>query len=171
MRYTSVIMAQTLVAFFSIFPPELATLFLAMTPVGELRLALPVAVLAFHLPIWEAFFWSILGNMIPVTMILLFAERFHRYVEKKSSWFLGKHWARSLARAQAKFSGDYEKYGLIGLMIFIGIPLPLTGAWTGALAAFVFGIPIRKSWPYVFGGVVISACITLAVTVGIGKFF
>lgn len=164
-------MAQSLVAFFSAFPPEVATLLMAMTPVGELRLALPVAILGFHLPIWQALLIAIFGNMVPVTIILLFAEKFHTYVEKNSGWFFGKHWAKSLARAQEKFSGDYEKYGLIGLMIFIGVPLPFTGAWTGALAAFVFGIPIKKSWPYVFGGVVISAFITLAVTVGLGKIF
>lgn len=162
-------MIQTLVSFFTQFPPELATLLLATTPVGELRLALPLAILKFNLPVWEAFFWAVLGNMIPVTVILLFSARFHRYVEKKSGWFFGRHWAKALARAQAKFSGDYQKYGLIGLMIFIGIPLPLTGAWTGALAAFVFGIPIKKSWPYVFAGVLISGIITLLVSVGVDR--
>lgn len=162
-------MIQALVNFFSNFPPELATLLIAMTPVGELRLALPIAILAYHLPVWEALFWAVLGNMIPVTLILLFSERFHRYVEKKSGWFFGKHWARALARAQEKLAGDYQKYGLIGLMIFIGIPLPLTGAWTGALAAFVFGIPIKKSWPFVLAGVIISGLITIGLTVGVGK--
>ncbi|MBI2444040.1 MAG: small multi-drug export protein [Candidatus Magasanikbacteria bacterium] len=164
-------MTSAIVNFFSQFPPELATLLMAMMPVGELRLALPVAVLGFKLPLWEAFFWAVLGNLIPPLIILLFADRFHRYVETKSGWLLGKHWARALARAQAKFSGDYQKYGLIGLMIFIGIPLPLTGAWTGALAAFVFGIPFRKAWPYVLAGVLISGLITLLVTVGADKIF
>ena len=162
---------QPLINFFSAFPPELATLLIAMTPIGELRLALPIAILAYHLPVWGALFWAVVGNMIPVTLILLLADRFHRYVEKKAGWFFGKHWAKALARAQAKFSGDYQKYGLIGLMIFIGIPLPFTGAWTGALAAFVFGIPIKKSWPFVLAGVVISGLITIGLTVGVDKIF
>ncbi len=164
-------MIQAFINFFETFPPEIATMLMAMTPVGELRLALPVAILAYKLPIWEAFFWAILGNMVPVTLILLFADKFHKYVEKKSGWFFGKHWIRVLAKAQTKFSGDYQKYGLIGLMIFIGVPLPMTGAWTGALAAFVFGIPIKKSWPFVLGGVIISGLITIGLTVGVGKIF
>lgn len=164
-------MLRAIVHFFSIFPPRIAVLFLAMTPVGELRLSLPVAIFHYHFPLWEAFVLSVIGNMIPVTIILFFADRFHRFVEHRSHLFFGRAWIRAISRAQAKFAGDYEKYGLIGLMIFIGIPLPGTGAWTGALAAFVLGIPIRKSWPYVFGGVIMSALITLAVTVGVDKVF
>lgn len=163
-------MAQTFLAFFSAFPPELATLLLAMTPVGELRLALPLAILKFNLPVWEAFFWAVLGNMIPVTLILLFADRFHKYIETKAHTFFGRKWIKQLARAQEKFA-QYEKYGLWGLLIFIGIPLPMTGAWTGALVAFVLGVPIRRSWPYVFGGVVVSAFITTAVAMGLDKIF
>lgn len=163
-------MLHQIIQFFSQFPPELATLLMAMTPVGELRLALPVGVLAYHLPGWEALFWSVLGNMIPVTIILFFADRFHKWVENRSG-FLARGWVKTLARAQKKFEGDFAKYGLIGLMIFIGIPLPGTGAYTGALAAFVFGIPIRRSWPYVLGGVIISGVITLLITVGADKIF
>ena len=70
-----------------------------------------------------------------------------------------------------KFAGDYAKYGLIGLMIFIGVPIPGTGAWTGALAAFVLGIPFKKAWPYVLGGIMISGILTLLLTVGIDKIF
>ena len=159
-----------LVNFFSSFPPQLATLFLAMTPVGELRLSIPVALLVYHLSLFEAMFWSILGNMIPALIILYFSDLFHIWIQKQSGYF-SKKWVNALARAQSKFSGNYAKYGLIGLMIFIGVPIPGTGAFTGALAAFVFGIPFKKSWPYVLGGVFIAACITSAVTLGLGKIF
>lgn len=163
-------MLHSVVQFFSGFPPEIATLLMAMTPIGELRLSLPVAILAYHIPIWEAFIISIIGNMIPVTVILLFAGKFHAWVQIKAGYW-GKTWHDYLLRAQNKFSGDYAKYGLIGLMIFIGVPLPGTGAYTGAIAAFVFGIPIKKSWPYVFGGVIMSGIITLILTVGVDKLF
>ncbi len=158
------------VDFFSQFPPELATLLMAMIPVGELRLSLPVAVLGYHLPVWEAYFWSVFGNFIPVFFILLLAGYFHRWIEKKSGFF-ARGWIKALARAQKKFEGDYTKWGLIGLMIFIGIPLPGTGAYTGALAAFVFGIPLKKSWPYVLGGIMISGVLTLLITIGADKIF
>lgn len=163
-------MTNVLANFFSQFPPELATVLMAMTPIGELRLALPVAVLGYHMPIWEAMFWSILGNAVPAMIILLGAEKFHQFIHKKSGFFASK-WVKTLDRAQKKFSGDYAKWGLIGLMIFIGVPLPGTGAWTGALAAFVFGIPFKKSWPYVLGGIVLASVLTLIVTVGLSALW
>ncbi len=163
-------MLQPLVDFFSQFPHWLGTFLMAMTPVGELRLSLPVAILGYKMPVWEAFVISVVGNAIPALIILLFAGRFHAYVEKKSGFF-GKGWINALARAQKRFSGDYAKYGLFGLMIFIGTPLPGTGAYTGALAAFVFGIPFRQSWPYVLGGVIMSGIITTILTVGVDRIF
>ncbi len=141
---------------------------MAMTPVGELRLSLPVAVLVFQFPIWKAVILSIIGNAIPAMIILLFAEKFHNYIDKKSG-LVSKGWAKSLHRAQEKATGHYEKYGLIGLMVFISIPLPITGAWTGSLAAFVFGIKFRHAWPYVLGGIIIASFLTLLVTVGADK--
>ncbi len=163
-------MLETITQFFSAFPPEIATVLMAMTPVGELRLALPVAILVFHFPIWKAVLLSVIGNAVPAMIILFFAKRFHEYIDKKSG-ILSRGWLKALQRAQNKFSGEYQKYGLIGLLIFIGIPLPITGAWTGALAAFVFGIPFRKAWPYVLGGIFISSILTLLVTVGADKIF
>lgn len=163
-------MVDAIVNFFLSFPPEIATILMAMTPVGELRLAIPVAVLALHVPIWKVLILAIFGNAIPAFIILFFAGRFHAYIDKKSG-MVSKGWLKALHRAQEKFSGDYQKYGLVGLMIFIGVPLPITGAWTGALAAFVFGIPFRKAWPFVLGGIIISAFLTLLVTVGADKIF
>ncbi|KKP59356.1 MAG: hypothetical protein UR53_C0003G0018 [Candidatus Magasanikbacteria bacterium GW2011_GWC2_34_16] len=163
-------MLDSVTQFFSGFSPELATLLMAMTPVGELRLALPVAILGYHMPIWKAVILAIIGNLIPTVVILLFSDKFHKYIENKSGFFASK-WIKALARAQDKFAGDYAKWGLLGLMFFIGIPLPGTGAWTGALAAFVFGIPFKKSWPYVLGGIFISAFLTLLVTIGIQNVF
>lgn len=163
-------MLSSVVEFFSQFPPELATFLMSMIPVGELRLSLPMAILVYNFPIWKAFLISVFGNMIPMFVILLFAGKFHKWVEVKAGYW-GKTWHDYLLRAQNKFSGDYAKYGLIGLMIFIGIPFPGTGAYTGAIAAFVFGIPFKKSWPYATAGIIISGIITTLLTVGIDKIF
>jgi len=163
-------MSQTLIAFFSDFPPELATFLMGMTPIGEIRLALPVAVLAYKLQIWEAFFWAVLGNMIPVTIILFFAKHFHAWIHKRAGWFAAT-WVKTLDRTQHKFAGDYQKYGLIGLAIFVGIPLPGTGAWTGAVAAFIFALPFWKSWLSIFIGVIISGALVLLITLGVGRIF
>lgn len=163
-------MIDVILNLFSAVPHELATFLLAMMPIGELRLALPIGVLVYHLPVWKVFVISIIGNFVPAVIILFFADRFHRWVEKKSGFFSTK-WINNLARAQKKFSGNYEKYGLIGLLLFVGIPLPGTGAYTGALAAVVFGIPMKKSWLYVFSGVIMSALIVTILTVGVDKVF
>ncbi len=155
--------------FFSHFNPDLATFLMAMVPIGEIRLALPVAILAYHVPVWRALFFSVVGGIIPAIIILLFAGRFHNWVEVNAG-FWGKHWIKYLAKVQNSF-GKYQKYELWGLLIFIGSSLPGTGAYTGAIAAFVLGIPFKKSWPYVVGGVLISGILTLLVTVGVDKIF
>jgi len=163
-------MTQVLVNFFAEFPPLFAVFLMAMTPIGELRLALPMGVAAYHLPIWQTMFVSIIGNMLPATLLLLFAPSFHRYVEKRSGFF-GVAWAKYLARAQRKFEGDYVKWGLIGLTIFVAIPLPVTGAWTAAAAAFVFGLPFWRSFIAIFAGVLVASVIVLLATLGLIKIF
>jgi len=163
-------MLDNLAAYFSVFPTELATFLLAMVPVGELRLSIPVAVLLYHKPGWEALLWSVLGNMIPVTLILLFSNKFHKWVEGQSGIFFGKTWANFLIKVQKSFS-RYQKYELIGLLVFVASSLPGTGSYTGAIVAFILGIPIQKSWPYIFIGVVCSGIVTLMVTLGVGKIF
>lgn len=163
-------MLDYLINFFSAFPPELAAFLISMTPFGELRAGLPIALLVYKFPLVKAFYIAVIGNMIPPTFILLFAGKFHKWVEKKSGFF-GKAWVKYLAGIQKKFSGKYQKYGLLALVLFVGIPLPMTGAWSGALAAFIFGFSFKKAWPYIFLGVVISAIITSCVVLGAGKLF
>lgn len=161
---------HAVIEFFSNFPPELATFILSMMPLGELRLSLPVGIIIYNLPVWKVLILSIIGNTIPAVIILLFAKKFHEFIDKKSGLF-AKNWVKILHKAQNKFAGKYEKYGLIGLILFVGIPLPGTGAYTGALAAFVLGISIRKSGPYIFIGIILAAIITLIATLGINYFF
>ncbi len=154
------------VNFFSSFPHWLGTLLMAMTPIGELRLSLPVAILAYKMPIWSALFWSVVGNMIPITIILLFVDKFHRWIEKKSG-FIASSWLKYLDRAQKKFDNkQYEKYGLLALAIFVGVPLPITGAWTGAVIAFLLALPFKKAWIAILAGVIMSATIILLVSLG-----
>jgi len=155
--------------FFSNFPHWLATILIAMIPIGELRIALPVAVFHYHFPLWQAFILAVIGNVIPALIILWGAGRFHIWLEKHAG-FWGKHWVNYLASVQRKFA-KYQKYELWGLLIFIGSSLPGTGAYSGALAAFILGIQFKKSWPYVVVGVIISGILTALVTVGADKIF
>lgn len=163
-------MFHSFIHFFSSFPPEVATFLMAMTPIGELRLAIPIGILAYKLPIWKVFILAVIGNSIPPLIVLFLAGKFHTWIAKKSGFFSAK-WINALNKAQEKFAHDYKKYGLIGLMVFIGIPIPWTGAYTGALAAFVFGISLKSAWPYFLAGVSIAGIITTLITVATGKIF
>lgn len=146
----------------SSLPPEAAILLTAMLPVAELRLALPLALEVYNMPIWKAVFLSVVGNMMPTTAILLVVPKLHDWILSRP--WMGRAFSHFLRRAEEKFSGSYAKYGAIALVIFVGIPLPMTGAWTGALAAFVFNLPFRKSWPLIFSGVCLAAIIVLLLT-------
>ena len=163
-------MTHAIIDFFSLFPPLLATFLMSLTPLGELRLAIPVGLLGYRLPLEQVFIISVIGNMIPPTIILFFASYFHKWIDKKSGFF-SKKWINYLAKVQDKFSGKYKKYGLVALVLFVGIPLPMTGAWSGAVAAFIFGLPPKTAWPYIFIGVVISGTITTIVSLGLEKVF
>ena len=161
-------MITYLIHFFETFPPILGALLMAVLPMVE-RFALPVAIAGFHLPAWEAFVLVVLGNMVPVVVILLLAEKFHNWVSTHAGLF-GKAWVKSLAHAQKKFE-RYEKYGLIGLFIFLVIPTPINGAFTASLIAFILGYPMHKSLPYLFAGVIVGNVVTLAITLGAVRLF
>ena len=103
--------------------------------------------------------------MVPVPFIIIFIKRVF-------AWLRGRHKrldafiSRQEARAASK-RPVIEKYGPIGLMIFVGIPLPGTGAWTGALIAALLNMPVRKALPSIFLGVVIAAAIMTGITFGV----
>lgn len=161
-------MIPAIINFFIQFPPALAAILMAMFPVVE-RVALPVAITVFKLPSWEALILVIVGNMVPVIVILALAEQFHAWLSKNEGVF-GRTWVKSLAHAQKKFA-RYEKYGLAGLMIFLAIPTPLNGAFTASLIAFVLGFRLRHALPYMFVGIVFANVIVLLATVGLDKVF
>ncbi len=161
-------MRHTIFLFFTQFPPQLATLLMAILPIAE-RFALPFAIAKFHLPVWEAFVLCVLGNLVPVTIILALADRFHAWLSHNDGFF-GKAWAKSVAHAQTKFA-KYEKYGLVGLFLFLILPTPVNGAFSASLVAFVLGYPMKKSYPYLLAGVIAYNIIALAATVGVVRVF
>ena len=161
-------MIQIFINFIETFPPILGTLLMAMLTVVE-RLALPVAIAGFHLPVWEAFTLVILGNMVPVVLILMLAEKFHKWISAHDHFF-SRGWIHSLDHAQKKFA-RYEKFGLIGLMLFLIVPTPVNGAFSASLIAFILGYPMHKSLPYLFAGVVLGNLVTLSLTLGAVKIF
>ncbi len=113
------------------------------------------------LPWWLNYIVSVIGNMIPVPFILLFIKKIIELMQKGPKFFA--KFADWLIRKADKHSAKVQKSQCIGLILFVGIPLPGTGAWTGALIAALMGIRIKYSLPSIFAGVLIAGVImTLA---------
>lgn len=154
------------VEWFAGMSPELATFLISMIPITELRASIPIALEVYNLPVWKTWLLAVFGDMLPALGILLVMPYLHEWIVKRK--FLGKIVTKKLKQAERKFSGKYFKYGAIALIVFVGIPLPLTGSWTGSLAAFVFNIPFKKAVPLIFAGVCVAATLVTLITLFAG---
>ncbi|OGZ27713.1 MAG: hypothetical protein A2365_03660 [Candidatus Nealsonbacteria bacterium RIFOXYB1_FULL_40_15] len=141
----------------------LKVFFLAMVPVGELRLSLPTAITIYNLDWQTAFFISFLGNIVPVVLILLFLGPASKYLSGRSA-IMKKGFDWVFERTRKKSGSKIERAGEATLVGFVAIPLPFTGAWTGAIAAFLFNIPFKRAFPLISLGVFISGIIVLFLT-------
>ncbi len=151
----------------TMFHELLLTFLTAMVPVLELRGAIPVGVAA-GLPPAAACAAAIAGNMVPVPFILLLIRRIFGWLRKTE--LLGEKILRLERRAHLK-GRVVRKYRLPGLVILVAIPLPGTGAWTGALVAALLDIRMRHAVPAIFLGVVIAGAIITALTMGVVRLF
>ncbi len=156
------------------FSKELVVLIIAALPIFELRGALPVAINLFHFPWYYALLLAIIGNLLPVPFILLFLDATSRLLGKIG--FFNRMFRWLFERTRRK-GGVIERYERIGLALFVAIPLPVTGAWTGSLAAVVFGLKFKYAFLSIFIGVfiagIIVTCLSLlgwvgAVIAGVG---
>ena len=139
----------------------LITFLISMIPVIELRGAIPIA-LAKDIEPWVAFMLAVFGNMLPVPFILVFVRSVFQWMKKYEK--LGQIVTKLEARAESK-SESVRKYELVGLCILVAIPLPGTGAWTGALVAALMKMRIRRALPTIFVGVVIAGVVVTLVSV------
>ena len=141
-----------------------ATFFISMLPVGELRVGLPYGIaLGLEYPL--ALMAALLGNMVPVPFIIV-------YIKQIFAW-MRRHMPRMNAlitklEERANLKGEtVQKYGHWGLLLFVAIPLPGTGAWTGALIAALLNIRTSKAVPVILIGVCIAAAIMTLITYGV----
>ncbi len=148
----------------SIASQRILTLLYAMTPIGELRLAIPYAIFAAKMPWREAVVIAIIGNFIPVIPFLLFLEYFSHRLMRYPFWNRCFTWAFNRTKSR---SAVIERFEAIGLALFVGVPLPLTGAWSGCIAAFIFRIPMRLAIPSIALGILIAAVIVTLVCLGV----
>ena len=151
----------------SLLGAALTTFFMAMVPVIELRGVLPVGVAA-GLPVWMATVIAIVGNMVPIPFILLLLRHIFNWMRKLPK--LGGLIDKLERRAHLK-GETVKKYRTLGLLILVAIPLPGTGAWTGALVADVLDIRMKTALPTIFAGVCIAGAIVAWVTAGVVHIF
>ena len=136
--------------------PEFLTFIMAMLPISELRGALPLGICIYGIPWWQAFAIAVLGNLALVPILLI-----------GSKWLLGKadkagvigKGVRLLLRFVGRRSDTVKRYERMGLMVFVAIPLPMTGAWTGSFVASILGMGFKKAMLSIACGVVTAGVI------------
>lgn len=149
---------------------EIIKVFLsALTPIGELRLAIPLGLVNFKLPWWQVYLVAVIGNMVPPILILWFLPKVSDWLIKKSKIF-NDFFMWLILRTRKKTEKQINKYGVLALILFVAIPLPNTGAWTGALASWIFGLPFKKSLWSIFIGVLIAGVLVSILTLGLINF-
>ncbi len=143
----------------------LAVILIAMTPISELRGAIPVAIGVYKMKPLDAFLLSVFGNILPVAPLLLFLSPMERWLRRYRVFDRFFDWL--FARTKRKLSDDIAKYEALALCIFVALPLPATGAWTGCAAAFLFGMKFRHAFPAIVLGVVIAGIVVTLASMGV----
>jgi uncharacterized membrane protein len=150
------------------WPHELTTVILAMAPVSELRGSIPYAIVVAKMPWQEAYVISVLANFLPVIPILLFIGPVSEWLRRFAIFDRFFTWLFARTRRKGRL---IERFEVLGLALFVAIPLPVTGAWTGSLAAFIFGVKKRTAFPTIFVGIgVVGVIVTLA-SLGVISFW
>lgn len=145
------------------------TFLISMVPLIELRAGLPYGIVA-GLDLPMAATAAVVGNMLPVPFIIFFIAKIFEFMRKKMPK-MDRLVTRMEEKAE-KHRDTIDKYGYLGLLILVAIPLPGTGAWTGSLVAALFEMDRKKAIPCIFLGVIIAAVIMTVVTkLGIFAFF
>lgn len=142
----------------------LVVFFVSMVPIIELRGAIPYGV-GFGLPLWQTYCIAIVGNMLPVPLIYFFARRVLVWGSDKP--VIGRFFSFCLVKGERAGQKLQKKAGrglYWALLLFVGIPLPGTGAWTGTLAASLLDMDFKSSVRACMGGVLLAGCIMGAVS-------
>ncbi len=145
-------------------PSWLVVLFFAALPVSEVRGAIPLAIGVYGFSPVEAYLLSVFGNVLPIIPLLLFLGPVSDYLRR---FALGdKFFTWLFARTRRKYIQDHENFGLTALAIFVAIPLPMTGAWTGCALAFLLGFRFWPAFAAIAAGVLIAGGIVTATVMG-----
>jgi uncharacterized membrane protein len=145
--------------------PVLIVLVMSAAPFFEARYAIPVAIALYGFDPMQAFLLGVVGNILPVIPLLLFLEPVSDALSRHSSIFKRFFdWVFTRTRAHSE---RFERWGALALYLFVAMPIPVTGAWSGCAAAFIFGIRFRYALPAIAVGIVTAALITTIPTIGV----
>ncbi len=146
-------------------PHWLVVVFISSLPIFELRGGIPIAINVFDMNIYYSYILCIIGNLIPIIPILLFLEFLYKFFSK---WRLTKKIFDKIYDHTASKSKQIEKYKFLGLILFVAIPLPVTGAWTGAIASVIFNIKfLHAFWGITIGVLIAGIIVTILSISGI----
>ncbi|MFH1684409.1 MAG: small multi-drug export protein [Candidatus Margulisiibacteriota bacterium] len=149
-------------------PNELIVFLVSATPVIEVRGAVPIALIYFKLPILLTLILCVLGSILPVFPILIFLKYATGWLRKTSAFDKFFDWLFTRTRSRSKIIQDFE---LVGLTLFVAIPFPGTGVWTGCVAAYLLGLPWIPTFICATIGTTIASLIMWGASAGIINFF
>ena len=155
---------RSIVDFFGGAPKELVVFLISMVPILELRGSI-LAAGFLQMEFLSTFIVAVIGNILPIPFILLFIDKIFVWLKKTRL----KNMVERLENKDLSKSDQIKKYGKLGLFLFVAIPLPGTGAWTGSLIASLFRMKIKDSLPWIFLGVIVAGLIMSLISFGMIK--
>lgn len=158
-------LAEKLTALLGGLPPTVVIFIISMIPILELRGGL-IAASVLGIPMLKAVWVCVLGNILPIPFILLFIEKILNWMEGCKIGWMRKLALWLKARGTGKKAEKIRKFEFVGLLLFVGIPLPGTGAWTGSLIASLLHVSRKKSVPAIFLGLIMATIIMCLLSYG-----
>jgi uncharacterized membrane protein len=152
---------------------ELIAILLGMMPISEVRGSIPYGLLYANFSPIKAYLLAVFGNILPVLPLLFFLEKIAIFLTHKYYFFNRFFtWLFEHTKEKHRDHFHYWKFMPLALFMFVAVPFPLTGAWSGAVAAIIFGVPIRTAAMSIISGILVSAGIVLVLSLlGSGKLF
>ena len=141
------------------------TLLAAALPVSELRGAIPLAIGVYGYDPWQAYLLAVLGNLLPVVPLLLFLGPVSDWLRRFTFW--DKFFTWLFSRTRRKYIREHESFSLTALALFVAVPLPVTGAWTGCAIAFLVGFRFWPAFAAISIGVLLAGVVVTATVLGV----
>lgn len=136
----------------------------SMVPVVELRGAIPIGC-GLGLPAWQVYIAAVLGNLIPVPFIILFVRPVFAFIRKRWKWLSGI--VDKIENRAGRNVPRVQRFQILGLFLFVAVPIPGTGAWMGSLIAALLDVRLRRAFPTILLGLLVAGAIMTAVSYGV----